>query len=229
MTSPSPLIRTLLIYSICLPLAIFLGYIIAQPDPIRDYSTYVGVGLVIFILLLPLFLRWHRLMLLASWNGCTLLYFMPGRLDLFTALVWLSFVIVIAQSITNPRTRFISVPSVTRPLVFVAVVVIVTAKLCGGIGFGAFGSDTLNGRKYVLIITAIVAYFAIVSQPIPPYKAVLYTVLFFSSAITFAIGDLAPLFPQSLWYIFWLFPMSGESVSTILHNGPVDPGFQRLG
>src|SRR6185436_15655569 len=118
MTSSSTLIRTLLIYSICLPLAIFLGYIIAQPDPVRDYSTYVGVGLVIFILLLPLLLRWHRLMLLACWNGCTLLYFIPGRPDLFLALAWLSFTIAVLQFITNPRARFISVPSVARPLLF---------------------------------------------------------------------------------------------------------------
>src|SRR5436190_3866081 len=149
MTSSSTLMRTLLIYSICLPLAIFLGYIIAQPDPIRDYSTYLGVGLVLFILLLPLLLRWHRVMLLACWNGSTLLYFFPGRPDLFMALVWLSFIIALLQFITNPKAKFISVPSVARPLLFFAIVIIVTAKLSGGIGFGAFGSDTLNGRKYL--------------------------------------------------------------------------------
>src|SRR5436853_3671599 len=103
MTNSSTLIRTLLIYSICLPLAIFLGYIIAQPDPVRDYSTYVGVGLVLFILLLPLLLRWHRMLLLACWNGCTLLYFFPRRPDLFLALAWLSFIIAVLQFITNPK------------------------------------------------------------------------------------------------------------------------------
>jgi hypothetical protein len=229
MTTTSTLVRTLLIYSICLPLAIFVGYIIAQPDPFRDYSTYIGLGLVLFILLLPLLLRWHRLLILACWNGCTVLYFVPGRPDIFLAFAWLSFIIAVAQFITNPKARFVSVPSVARPLIFIAVVTIVTAQLCGGIGLGAFGSETLNGKKYILLITAIVAYFALISQPIPPGRAPLYVALFFLSSITFAIGDLAPLFPQSLWFIFWLFPMSSESVSTILNTSGVAETIDRFG
>ena len=43
--SPSPsssLIRTLLIYSICVPLAVFLGYLLAQP---LDYASIISLSL----------------------------------------------------------------------------------------------------------------------------------------------------------------------------------------
>ena len=65
MTSASSLLRSLLIYSICLPLAIFLGYLLAEP---LTYSTFAGVGFVLFFLCIPLFLRWHHVMLAASWR-----------------------------------------------------------------------------------------------------------------------------------------------------------------
>src|SRR5437016_3744058 len=124
MTGSSTLLRTLLIYSVCLPLAIFLGYMIGNsPDASTDIHTYIGVGLVLFLLLLPLLLRWHRFLLIASWNAAMLLYFIPGRPELFLALAWLSLLISVLQFIVNPRVRFISVPSVAKPLLFLAAVV----------------------------------------------------------------------------------------------------------
>src|SRR3954454_17357680 len=122
MTSSSTLLRTLLIYSICLPLAIFVGYLIASPDPVRDYSTYFGVGLVLFLLALPLLLRWHRLLLIASWNAAALLYFIPARPQLFMAVAWFSFVVSIIQFIIHPRGRFGSVPLLTKPLLMLGAV-----------------------------------------------------------------------------------------------------------
>src|SRR6267378_4234061 len=121
MTSSSTILRTLLIYSVCLPLAIFVGYLIASPDPTRDYSTYFGVGLVLFLLLLPLVLKWHRLLLVAIWNTCAVLYFLPGRPEVSLAITWLSFVICVLQFIVHPRAKFISVSSITGSLLFFAV------------------------------------------------------------------------------------------------------------
>src|SRR5215470_707669 len=100
MTSASSLLRSLLIYSICLPLAIFLGYVIAQEgNPLFNPETYFAVGLVIFVLALPLILRWHHPLLIVSWNLGAVLFFVPGRPDLWWMVTWLSLCISIVQYI----------------------------------------------------------------------------------------------------------------------------------
>ena len=65
-TASSPLVRSLLIYSICLPLAVILGYMLANP---LDPTTFGVVGLVLFLLLTPALLRWHHTWLIATWNA----------------------------------------------------------------------------------------------------------------------------------------------------------------
>src|SRR5215470_10572304 len=98
MTSASSLLRSLLIYSICFPLAIFLGYLIAQEgNPIYSFTTYIGILPILFILALPLLLRWHHGLLIASWNFGAVLYFVPGRPNLWMAMTGLSLLISIIQ------------------------------------------------------------------------------------------------------------------------------------
>src|SRR5262249_3082641 len=124
MTSASSLIRSLLIYSICLPLAIFLGYLIAQEgNPLYSITTYFGIVPILFVLAPPLLLRWHHTLLVASWNFGAVLFFLPGRPPLWFAMAGLSLAISIVQAILNPRFRFLNAPSVTRPLAVLAAVV----------------------------------------------------------------------------------------------------------
>jgi len=230
MTSASPILRTLLTYSICLPVAIFLGYIIASPyDPTRDITTYFGVGLVLFFLAIPLLLKWHRVMMIAAWNTCAMLYFLPGRPELWLALIWLSLIISVLQYILNRRQPFISVSSTTRPLIFLAIVVLVTAKLTGGMGLGALGSDTLGGKKYIQLLSAIAGYFALTSQRIPPQKASLFVTLFFLGYLTNVIGELGPLIAPGFYFIFWLFPISQQSISTMFSSSGQGDEVARFG
>jgi O-Antigen ligase len=220
MTSTSSLLRSLLIYSICLPLAIFLGYVIAQEgNPLFNRWTYFIVGLVIFVLALPLILRWHHALLIVTWSLGAVLFFVPGRPDLWWAVAWLSFCIAIVQHILNRRT-FLRARGVARSLIFLAVVVLATALLRGGIGLAAFGSEVQGGKRYLMIFTAIAGYFALVSQPIPPNRATLFVTLFFLSAITSTISELGPILPSGLYYIFLLFPISSYGMHAILN----DPG-----
>src|SRR4029077_16512697 len=142
MTSTSSLLRSLLIYSICLPLAIFLGYVIAQEgNPLYNPTTYFIVGLVIFFLALPLVLRWHHVLLIASWNLGLVLFFVPGRPDLWIAAAWLTFAISILHYILSRRPIFLQARGVTWSLLFLAIVVLATAELTGGIGLAALGSE----------------------------------------------------------------------------------------
>jgi hypothetical protein len=225
MTGASSLLRSLLIYSICLPLAIFLGYIIAQEgNPLFNPATYFIVGLVIFVLALPLILRWHHTLLIVTWSLGAVLFFVPGRPDLWWAVAWLSFCIAIVQHILNRGRTFFQARGVARSLIFLTVVVLATALLRGGIGLAAFGSEVQGGKRYLMIFTAIAGYFALVSQPIQPKHATLLVTIFFLSAITSTISELGPILPSSLYYIFLLFPISNYGMHAILNDPGATPG-----
>lgn len=231
MTSTSSLLRSLLIYSICLPLAIFLGYVIAQEgNPIYSLTTYIGILPILFLLALPLLLRWHHGLLIASWNFGAVLFFLPGRPDLWMAMAGLSLLISIVQYILDRRHRFLSAPSVTRPLVFLAVVIVVTAACRGGIGLRSFGSELNGGKRYLMILAGIIGYFALISRPIPPKYAARYVVLFFLGYAVTAIGDLGSILPESFYFVYLLFPISQHGYNSILNNsvGPA-VAIDRLG
>ncbi len=77
MTSSAIIPRKLIIFGIVLPLAAFVGYLLASPD----FSSLALVGLFFGVLTVPLFLRWHHPILVFTWK-CHLF---PGR---FCAWVW---------------------------------------------------------------------------------------------------------------------------------------------
>jgi hypothetical protein len=223
MGSASSLLRSLLIYSICLPLAIFLGYIIAQEgNPLYNISTYFGVLSILFLLALPLLLRWHHGLLIATWNLSAYLYFLPGRPDLWMVMAWLSLSLAILQFILNRRQRFLSVPSVTRPLLFLLIVVLATAALRGGFGVAAFGGQTYGGKRYLLILSAVIGYFALISRPMDPRYATRCVLLFFLGSAVAAIGELGSILPESLYFIYLLFPVTTHGLHSII-DSPVGP------
>jgi O-antigen ligase len=230
MTSASSLLRSLLIYSICLPLAIFLGYLIAQEgNPIYSLTTYVGILPILFILALPLILRWHHGLLIASWNIGAVLFFFPGRPDLWMAMAALSLLISILQYILDRRHRFLSDSSVSRPLLFLAAVVIVTAACRGGIGLRSFGSELNGGKRYLVILAGIIGYFAFTSRQIPPKYAARYVVIFFLGFAVRVIGDLGSILPESLYFVYLLFPISMRGYASIMNDvGPL-AAIDRLG
>jgi hypothetical protein len=217
MSNASSLFRTLLIYGICVPVAIFLGYMLTDP---LNYSTFAGVGFVLMFLSLPILLRWHHAILIASWNFGMLLFFVPGHPELWLAMSWLSLTISVVAYILNRRLKFLSVPSINRPLLLLAVVVVATAKFTGGIGLQALGGETYGGKRYLMILSAIAGYFALTSSQIHPRMAVLCVTLFFLGAVTNAIGELAPMVGPSAYIIFWLFPVSTDVYATLMG----DPG-----
>ncbi|HNR72473.1 MAG TPA: hypothetical protein PKI07_13160, partial [Verrucomicrobiota bacterium] len=76
MSNASALFRSLIVYGLCLPLAVALGYLLANP---LDLTTVVVVGSLCFILMIPIFLRWHHVWLIAAWNMSAVVFFLPGR------------------------------------------------------------------------------------------------------------------------------------------------------
>jgi hypothetical protein len=202
MTSAQSLVRSLLIYAICLPLAVFLGYLLTTP---ADYGSILTLGTVIAFLCVPLLIRFHYPLMLVSWNMVAVLFFLPGRPPIWMAAIALSFAISFTQRILNKDMRGIQVPEISRPLIAMMLVILVTAQLTGGIGLRAFGGDVYGGRRYFALLLTILGYFALSAFPIPKERAYLYTGLFFLGAITLFIGDLSPLL-SGFQFIFWLFP-----------------------
>lgn len=204
MTNAVSVIRALLIYSVCIPLAIFLGYVLASPT---DYSTFYSVGLIFGLLLLPLLLKYHHPVLVLTWNTTTVVFFLPGQPNIWMVMAIAAFTIAVLQYILSRQSVQSNIPLVTRPMVFLGLVVLATALLTGGFGFKALGSGTGGGKRYVAIFAAILGYYAISMLRVPLEKSRLYFSLYFLSGATVAIGSFAPYLPSSLYYIFLLFPV----------------------
>ncbi len=188
MTNAPALFRSLLVYGICLPLAVVLGYMVATP---LDFTSLGMEVIVLAVLAIPLLLRWHHIWLIAAWNSTAMLFLIPGKPQLWMLLAAISLVISILQYTVNRNMRFLSAPSVAWPLLFLTLVILITARLTGGL-FGArvFGGDTYGAKRYFVMLAAVIGYFAIISRPIPPKRAGLYVALFFLGAGTAAIANL---------------------------------------
>ena len=183
MSNASALFRSLLIYGLCLPLAVCLGYMLADP---MTFTTIGVVVAVFFVLATPLLLRWHHVWLIASWNMTALLFFVPGKPQVWMGLAAASLTISILQYALNREMKFLHVPAVAWPLLFLTVVILLTARLTGGLGARVFGGDTYGGKRYFTVLAAVMGYFAIINRRIPPKKVGLYVALFFLGAATMA-------------------------------------------
>jgi hypothetical protein len=216
-------LQTLLIYAAVLPLALFLGYLLSDP---WDTTTFIYVGLVFVLLITPMLLKWHRPMLFFSWNVLAAVFVLPGRPDLWMVMAFASLTISIVQRALLRDMRFIAVPSLFWPIVFLSGVILFTAKFTGGIGLSLFGSGVVGGKRYVELMAGIVGFFAMTARPIPTEKAKLYVGLFFLGSVLNIIGDLFPYLQGTgpLTYIFLIFPVQtfgsiaqpGDETATIL-------------
>jgi hypothetical protein len=201
------ILRTFIIYAVCAVLAIIVGNLMTNP---WTYVSLGFVGLVLTFLALPLLMRWHHPLMVLCWGMPISLFFVKGDPKLYLAMISISLAISILERTLNQR-HFIRVPSVTAPLICLIGVVLITAKLTGGIGLHAFGSEVYGGKKYIFLIVAILGYFALSARPIPPEKARLYVTLFFAGGLLAFIGDFAPVMPHFLWGIYYLIPPSWYS------------------
>jgi hypothetical protein len=206
MSNASALFRSLIVYGLCLPLAVVLGYMLATPDPL-NFGTIGVVGAICFVLLIPLLLRWHHVWLIATWNTTAIIFFVPGRPQVWMGLAAISLTISMMQYALNRKMKFLHAPSVGWPLIVLLVVVFVTARLTGGIGVRLLGGDTYGGKKYFTILATVIGFFAIINRQIPRKRAGLYVALFFLGAATMAIGNLPGVVSPALNFLFTIFPV----------------------
>jgi hypothetical protein len=212
MNNNAPVIlRTLIAYAVCVPLALVIGYLLTDTDT-RSSQGFLGIfGL---LLISPLLLRWHYPLLVFSWGASIAFAFIPGAPSLWLCVVVLSLGLSILERILSRQMHFIRVPSITWPLLVLFAVVVITAELTGGIGLRVLGSPVYGGKKYVILFISILSYFALTSRRIPLEKAYLYVGLFFLGRATAAIGDFSAFAPDWL-HLSLFFPQSLNATDAV--------------
>jgi hypothetical protein len=207
MTANSNLLRSIVTYSIILPLALWIGYELAQP---LDRVSLISFVLILAVISSPLLLKWQRPLLILSWNLGAVVFFLPGSPDLWLVLAFASLAISIVQKTLIHEFRFIHAPSLVAPLLFIAIVVLVTAKYTGGFGLHSLGSSTVGAGRYWKILGGVAGFLAMLGHRIPPRKAGLYVGLFFLAAFATLIGNVVYNFVPQLYYLCLLFPASQD-------------------
>ena len=220
MNNVPAVLRSLILYVVCVVLAIIVGCSLTNP---LTYSTFAVVGIIALMLVFPLLLRWHYPLLLFAWYTSITLFFIKGMPTVWLTLVALSLGISVMHRALSKDMHFIRVPQITWPLICMIGVVVATAKLTGGFGLRIFGSEIYGGRKYIFLLVGILSYFALTAQRVPANRIRLYVTLFFIGGLTLIIGDLFSVAPSSLQFIFWFFPPS------IYTTGEFQLGETRLG
>jgi hypothetical protein len=195
--------RNHLIFGLCLPLAVLLGYLLAEP---LDSGSLAVIVLVLSVLLVPLMMRWHHVLLLLTWNAAINLNFLPGKLALWMIMAFLSFLFSILGRSVSEEKRFMQVPALTFSLLCLLGVVLVTALTTGGVGIKIFGAQNYGGKGYFIIAAAVVGYFAFSSQAIPRPRANWLVALFFLSGLTAVISNLAYVAGPKFYFLYEMFP-----------------------
>src|SRR5690349_6058447 len=119
MNNAPALFRSLIIYAVIVPLAVFIGYLLTDPMQLMGYNTsaIAIVGILVLVMVSPLLLRWHYVFLLLSLNSSIIVFFIKGAPGLWLVAVALSLGISVLDRAMNSQTHFIRAPQITWPLI----------------------------------------------------------------------------------------------------------------
>ena len=217
--------RAHLIMALCLPLAVLLGYFLAEP---MESGSMAVIVLVMIVLAVPLMMKWYHPILVLSWNAFITPVFLPGQ-----ALIWIpvaaaSLLFALLNRAVNPEARFIYVPSLANSLLFLAAVVLLTALATGGIGMRSFGSARYGGKNYAFILMAIAGFFAFSSVRIPPERAGLYVGMYFLAELTSIIPNVIYTLGPAFYPLFSFFPVN-LAIDQARGDYALGPGVFRIG
>ncbi|HSH92607.1 MAG TPA: hypothetical protein VK968_00505, partial [Roseimicrobium sp.] len=171
MNSGAPDILTLrrwLIVATGLLLAVFTGYLLA--DPFR-YTSLGFVAALTGLLLSPVFIQHYHPLLIYAWNLSLVIPFFPGKPSVGWVLSGIGFGIALLNRTLNHSKTFITDRWLTRAILLVVAVLATNAQMNGGLGVSALGSDSVGGKKYALLFAAIMGFVALTSVPIPMNRA----------------------------------------------------------
>src|SRR6516164_314776 len=107
------MLRSLIVYAICVPVAILVGYLLTNP---LDYESIGFIGVLIVIMIFPLLMKWHYPLLIFSCSFPATLFFLPGHPNMFIAMVAVSLTISVVERILNRNQPFLTAGGVQWPL-----------------------------------------------------------------------------------------------------------------
>lgn len=216
--------RAHLIMALCLPLAVLLGYFLAEP---MESGSMAVIVFVVSVLAVPLMMKWHHPMLILSWNACVYPIFLPGNAQIWIPVTAASLLIAVLNRSVNPEAKFLQVPSVTNSLLFLSAVILVTAWLGGGIGIRSLGAANYGGKNYIYILVAVAGYFAFSSVRVAPEKAGLYAGMFFLSGVTGIMPNVIYKLGSAFYPLFYFFP-AGVALDQARADYALSPGIFRI-
>jgi hypothetical protein len=211
--------KAAVIYGVSLPLAVLLGYLLAQPMSLKSIAV---VGGVLGVLLLPLLVQWHHALLVIGWNAAITPYFLPGQPDLWMLMTAASLPLTLLARALDRNRRLDFPPSLAIPLLLLAAVTLATAFATGGLGFRSLGGTTYGGRRYLTILLAIAGFFALAWGRVPREHRRWYAGLFFVSAGTALVSDFAYLLGPRFYFLFNVFSV-GEASTQIFSDMSQQP------
>ena len=204
---------------LCLPLAVLIGYFLAEP---MDSGSLAVIVMIMAVLFVPIMMKWYHVLLVVSWNASINPQFLPGRPFLWMIMAMGGLLFAILNRSVNPQRKFVWVPTINRPLFFLVAVVLGTAFITGGIGVRSLGSDRYGGKGYFFILAAVLGYFAFTSQRIPAHRANFFVALFFLSSLTALLGNVIYKAGPAFYFLYNLVPpenaldqASGENAMTV--------------
>lgn len=214
MANTAAISRLRLVYGLCMPLAVLLGFFLADP---HQQSTVAVVGMVLAVLCAPLLIKWHHPLLILSWNASVAPAFLPGNPSLWMLLAVPALILALAARSTDANRRFVAPAVIIWPLAVLLGIVVLTAMLTGGVGLQALGSQQFGGKAYFYIALAVVGFLALISCGIPSERSGLYTAMFFLPGLTALMGNLIYLAGPKAYGLFDFFPATwaiGQAVAT---------------
>ena len=188
-------------YLLAIPLALILGILAASPNEL----TFMLIAMLMFFLALPIFIKWHHALLIALWNSAFSAYFLPGEPSFCLMVAVLSFGLSILNHIMG-RKPFLSVPEMTRPLLFLALVVAGTACCRGRLGIRVLGGAVHGGRNYIYVLGAIIGYFALTAGRIPILKSRKMAGWFFFSGTSGVLSNVAYTLGPAFYPLYFVVP-----------------------
>jgi hypothetical protein len=202
MASTFAITRNHLIFGVCLPVALLLGYLLADA---QDPMSVFFVGLAGVVLSIPLLIKWYYPVLIMCWN-MNAAPAIPGQPALWAVMAFIALIVVVVNRAMIQGGRLAPVPALTRPFLAFLTVVVVTAMLTGGIGLGALRSGAMGGKHYFYIGAAIAGFFVLGSKAIPRARAGWYVALFFLPGLLAILPRVAAWLGPAANFVYVLFP-----------------------
>jgi len=106
-------------------------------------------------------------------------------------------------------------------------VILITANLTGGFGMRSMGAESIGGKRYILLLGAVIGYFAMICYRVPEGRGGAYIALYLLGTMTAIIGSMAPFVDKFFYPIFAFFPV--ENLLALYGGASEDGAALRLG